>query len=503
MRSATRWNPSTGNPPSLAPNPGASTQSFVSTAVVLAIGVVSIAVTPSGHGSIINGAICLSLFGIAGVATARIHGSLGEGLASGLLMPWYSCVFVVTYGLSTLSWLTTPTGDQTLISIDAVRSAVQVVAVGFAATVLAYMAATAITPTVRFGNLITGRRAAPTFAGAWILFGIWVITAALSIRQGNVGYVSNVAANLANPSQYAQLISLASNFGLLSVAIAAAAQRKHKTIGWSVSLGLFVVSLAAYGLLSGVKENLVYLGLAVVLGRAVVVRKLPAAKVVVVFTVLLAIVVPVITAYREVINLSPGRMSISQVLSNLGSVVSNTQEHKANQHGVFEDFLWRESRISDVAIIVQRTPTEIPYKPATDVAAAPFIGMVPRAIWPNKPILDTGLQFSREYYHLPNSVYSSSAITPIGDLYRHGGYATVIIGMALLGLLMALLDSTGQAIKDERWIFLVLMLFPTFLKQEIDYSSMASALPYTLVILAIGMRLSVFGAKRLQPEPAV
>lgn len=478
-------------------------RTLVSTTLLLALGLTSIVVTPAGRDSIINGAICLSLFGLAGVATARIHGRLNEGLAGGMLMPWFAGVFTVTYGLTTLAWLGQPRGAQALIAQDSIRSAVTLAAVGFTSALFGYMAgvtfASASVP--RVGRWFAGRPAEPTLAGAWVLLLIWAASSLLMIRQGNVGYLQNVASVVSSPSPFSQALSLGSSMGLLGVATAAWGHAKYRSFGWRTTLAISVLSLGAVGLLSGTKESLVLLGLAVVLGRASFRRRLPATRIIIIFAAILAVVVPVITAYRQVVTQTPGqRLSVSYVLENIGSIWSQTKQvnglQSEQEQGPFQTFLWRESRISDLGIIVQRTPSEIPYAPVSEVVEAPIVGLVPRLIWPSKPVLKSGLDFSHRYYNIPATVYTSSASTPIGDLYIHGGYLVVIMGMLILGFVLSIIDAAGARLSDPRWIFLVITLFPILLKQEIDYVSMLAAVPYNLLAIAIAMRLACFGAPR-------
>ena len=112
--------------------------------------------------------------------------------------------------------------------------------------------------------------------------------------------------------------------------------------------------------------------------------------------------------------------------------------------------------------------------------------MVPRAVWPGKPILATGYQFSQQYYELSASVYTASAITPIGDLYRHGGWIPVIAGMFLLGCGVRLLDDVLDVRSNPHAIFLVLLLFPTLVTEEQDWATLLAGIPTTLPGLVVG-----------------
>lgn len=487
-----------------------SGNTVVGALVLTSVATITLTIAPVGSTAVINGAICLSLLGCAALATARVHGRLSEGLALGLLMPWFALVFIATFGLSTLAWLEQPQGIQMVISPSSIPAAIVLAAVGIGSTTVGYLVgAVNLGPVgTSVGRMMAGRPKLPTMAGAWLLYGIWASATLLLIRQGNFGYLQNVSNVVADASPYTRIVTLAAGFGPMAIVVAAWGLRRRPTIGWFVTLWLFVLTEAGAALLSGVKENIVLVAVAVLLGRGVRIGALPLRRVVIVVGLLLVIAVPVVTAYREVVNSGGSRLTPMQVLSNVIGIGAQTQAEssvrKANQRGPFDDFLWREARISDLAVIVQRTPSEIPYLSDSQLLEAPVLGVVPRLIWPSKPVLTQTLDFSHEYYHLPRGLNSSSAITPTGDLYRHGGYVIVILGSLALGAFMALLDLGGAALRDPRWPFIALALFVVVMKQEMDYVSMASTIPFALLTTAIGMRVAGVGTPPIplsaQPE---
>ena len=118
---------------------------------------------------------------------------------------------------------------------------------------------------------------------------------------------------------------------------------------------------------------------------------------------------------------------------------------------------------------------------------------VPRAIWYGKPILPSGYQFSHQYYGLPSTVYSSSAITPVGDLYRHAGW--VPVGMFLPGCGVRLLDDVLDVCGNPHAIFLVLLLFPSLVKAEDDWVTVVAGIPGTVMIWLLAVALT-FRARR-------
>jgi hypothetical protein len=102
---------------------------------------------------------------------------------------------------------------------------------------------------------------------------------------------------------------------------------------------------------------------------------------------------------------------------------------------------------------------------------------VPRALWPGKPILATGYQFGRQYFEVPATVYSSTTITPIGDLYRHGGWVPVIAGMFLFGCGIRLLDDALDVRANPHATPLILFLFPSLVMSEQDWITLLAAIP--------------------------
>jgi hypothetical protein len=142
----------------------------------------------------------------------------------------------------------------------------------------------------------------------------------------------------------------------------------------------------------------------------------------------------------------------------------------------------RIREIDSPAIILQRTPSQIAFSSPSQLIEAPLADLVPRAIWHGKPILATGYKFSQQYYGLPSTVYTSSAVTPVGDLYRHGGWIPVIAGMFLLGCGVRPLDDVIDVRTNPHAVFLVLLLFPSLVQGENDWVTLLASIPGTMLV---------------------
>jgi hypothetical protein len=209
--------------------------------------------------------------------------------------------------------------------------------------------------------------------------------------------------------------------------------------------------------------------------------------------VFLLIVVPFNQAYRSAARNASGTLSASQALdaapSILGEVIGT-----GNASGLLSSsgssLLSRIREIDSPAIIMQRTPEEIGFLSPVRLVEAPIVILVPRAVWPGKPILDTGYEFGQIYYGSPATVYTSYAVTPVGDLYRHGGWIPVIVGMFLLGCGVRLLDDVMDVRGNPQSVFLFLLLFPSLVKQENDWVGMLAGLPGTLLVWLFAISLT-------------
>src|SRR5207237_8904779 len=80
---------------------------------------------------------------------------------------------------------------------------------------------------------------------------------------------------------------------------------------------------------------------------------------------------------------------------------------------------WGSERFSDidsVAKIMQYTPRPYPYRGAKDYLEGPAVALVPRFLWPSKPILSAGYEFGQIYLHIPASIKTSIPVTITGEL---------------------------------------------------------------------------------------
>lgn len=112
-------------------------------------------------------------------------------------------------------------------------------------------------------------------------------------------------------------------------------------------------------------------------------------------------------------------------------------------------------------------------------------GLVPRSLWSGKPVLSTGKEFSEQYYELPDTLYTASAVTVPGDLLRHGGLVPLFLGMLIFGALLRVADVALDPARDLRRLILFVPLFSLALKLESDVVVLIVGALQTVILAGI------------------
>ena len=243
----------------------------------------------------------------------------------------------------------------------------------------------------------------------------------------------------------------------------------------------------------GMKENFVVAGLSVLVPYSVAKKRLPLRAIALMVLTLLFLVIPFNVAFRDAVRNSGTTLSVADAISAVPATfekVVGTSLQADTASTSYDTLVVRVRMIDNLALIVQKSPTQIPYDSSLDYAKAAFVGLIPRAVWPNKPVMATGYQFGMKYYDRQSSVYTSFAVTNVGDLYMHGGLPTVLVGAVLLGLAYRLFDQTFRPDEDVRALFFVLAFLPALMKSELDIGGIMVAVPASAFTAMIGVRFA-------------
>lgn len=475
-------------------------------AVPAALSVLARAVWPIGvQTQVLLGAASVVLLAVVGVRLITGLPGTARGIAHWRIGPWFLLWAAVSFGVASVTWLDQQTGTARLVTLASVVDALDIMAVALVCWTVGYVAgvpgplreqATRVRDQLLRGTV-------REFRGAWTP---WLLYAAGSAARlstvllyGGYGYVGDPA-TLIDGTPFGNLISLLST--LCVVAVAVAAHRAATWAGGRLTLILLVTTEIVVGALGGGKESFVMALLAVLIPYAAV-RGRPSLRLLAAGMLLfVGIVIPFNAAYRAVVRTDAAVLSPAAAIAAAPAVLSETLHNAVPGAPLLrstQSLLHRIREIDSIAIVAQRTPDQVPYADPLAYLAAPVVGVIPRAIWPDKPVLTTGYQFSQDYFGLPPDSYSSSAITPAGDLYRHGGWPVLVAGMVLFGMGCRLFDTLFAAEADPRAVIFLLAFLPVVVKSEVDMFALLVSLPSGVVAATLGVQLACRRPSPRQP----
>jgi hypothetical protein len=438
------------------------------------------------------GAIALGLFCVGLLLSmAAIAGYRGLGLSTWRIGPWAVAWSAVAFGPATISWIGPQSGPSAEILPGSILRALWLIAVAMTMFAVGYctgprrMAGSlarwvSSTLTSRFTNDIRSP------AVPWVLFGIGIAgQLELARVTGHFGYVGSVASSVTTVSGYSQYFAVFGECVPLAVLAASVRAYRRSSLGAWLTLTVLFIGAIVVGAVSGAKTSFVVAVLAVIIPRAMIRRRLPAGAIALAVALFLLIVIPFNQAYRAAARGGEVTLSTREAVATAPAIASGVlaSDFSPTVLGQSVNYLAQRIRtIDSPAIIMQRTPSQIPYSNPGQLAIAPVVDLIPRILWPGKPILDVGYQMSQEYYELPPQVYTSSDITPEGDLYRHGGWFAAIAGMFLIGCAARIIDEVTDLRRGIHGAFLIILLFPGLVQAGSDCATLLAGIPEMVLL---------------------
>ena len=189
----------------------------------------------------------------------------------------------------------------------------------------------------------------------------------------------------------------------------------------------------------------------------------------------------VVRDFRLVALLGTQQFTQREKLELMLKLLSNRIE----EDGVVKTLTWggsqtaqRSATMDMFADVIRRTPDDVPYWKGETYYS--LVGaMVPRFLWPDKPVKELGQAFGHRYRYLDPTNKSTAINLPIlVEFYVNFGGAAVLIGMVLVGCIYGIVDSIvnrpGQTVVISM-IGLTLLL--PLLLIESDFSLVFGGLP--------------------------
>jgi hypothetical protein len=270
---------------------------------------------------------------------------------------------------------------------------------------------------------------------------------------------------------------------------------KKNTVVMRVIFCLSLGLMFGFGVISGMKGEVLKPFLLVVLVHAITRGRIPRMSWLLI-PFLILVVYPFATAYRK--NLNTGYRAQANTVDGLEATVGKSfsdafgggvTDSKAVSANVDSSTL-RLSLLTCVRDVISIGNMSL-LAGDEKIYLAPFYPLIPRFLWKNKPVLDKGRRLSVALGH---PITSSSAITPIGDLYSLNGWFGVAAGMLLYGIGAELFMNKLGGSLSEKGVFFLLAVVPVLTNLERDVvSSIAAGFQSCLMFLL--MAYIIYGGR--------
>jgi hypothetical protein len=479
--------------------------------VAVAAGAAALSVSAISPGDQVRwGAVGLAVFcaGLLPLMSASA-GYDGLGLASWRIGPWSLLWGGLAFGLATISWLSpqTAAGPSGAILPGSILRALWMLATALAMLTAGYcagpyrLAACRARRATDLASRFTDQIRGPVVP--WALAGLGLAAQlGYALLTGHFGYVGDAAAAVSTASGYGQYLAVTGECVPLAVVAAAIRAYQTRTPGARVTLVVLFTTAIGAGAIAGGKESFVVAILAVVIPHSVVRGRLPSGAIAAALLAFLLIVIPFNQAYRSAAR-GAVTLSTSQAVAAAPAIAAQVASTDLSVAVLGESASYLSERLRTIdtpAMIMQRTPREIPFTSPAQLLIAPLVDLVPRILWPGKPVLTPGYQISREYFLLPADVYTSSNVTPEGDLFRHGGWLPLIAGMFLIGCGIRIIDEVADVRRGVHGVFLIILLFPDIVQAGSDCASLLAGLP-GMVLLWLAVVSLAFARRPATGQP--
>ncbi|WP_241834744.1 hypothetical protein [Pseudofrankia asymbiotica] len=482
-------------------------------AVAVALWLVDLVIVPAVPHRVVLRSIALTVEYLA--IAVLVGGRRGrvDGLRQFRLGPWSLLVSAVTMGLASVAWRNPQPNFLATIDRSSVAHALAIVGLAAPLWAIGYLvgpglhalragrrlAAVAISERVGEG----GGTYRPMAVG--ILAGVSVVARVAQITLGQFGYLADPSKAVSGASWYAQILVQAGGLGVAALAMASVELARfggiRRRTAFLVLLGIEV----GFGLISGMKGQFVWALLAVCVSFTVVRGRLPLRSLLGAVAIFVLVVVPFNASYRDLIRThGKENMSASAAVAMAPQVVVRTvQGGDGDGDGKDQPPLTtlinstvtaRSRSVDSVAAVVQKTPSQVPYRSISELFSEPVQGLVPRALWPGKPVRTAGYTFNQEYYGTPRNLYSAAGISPQADLFRHGGLLVLLVGSVVIGAGYRFVDETLHPAREPRLTALYMSLFTLLLSSEWTVTDVLMALPFKIGIMVVACRF-VYGGR--------
>ncbi len=251
----------------------------------------------------------------------------------------------------------------------------------------------------------------------------------------------------------------------------------------------FLLSEMLWGFFSGMKADLILPLLLVAMIHTYKRKRLPL-KYAAVGVMLLILVYPINGLYRQMFR--SGQIEVSNpldMISNTPALVDEVllrfDDPNLYVESGYESTVTRASMLEYYALLVKYLDQTGAYWRGRTMWMLPALIVVPRALWPDKPVSNIGYWFAVNVYGQDPHIKSSVAITQAGDLYLQFGLPSLLVGMSLIGITFRFFyERYGRPCSNYSLFFYVLVL-ARLMRLDEDVTFLAAGMLRLCVILFV------------------
>jgi hypothetical protein len=204
--------------------------------------------------------------------------------------------------------------------------------------------------------------------------------------------------------------------------------------------------------------------------------------------ILVFVVFPVIHTYRIIIGGDGPVVSVGEFLSHMGIVRDKLRGYSWSefQQISLRPFMNRMVGLDSFSMILMKTPEAGDFQMGGTLRYF-FTAWVPRVLWEEKPVIDTGRWFAINFFNQPPGVPNSMAITNIGELYLNFHVLGIMLGMFLLGIIykIAYLYFVKYGKASATSLFFYIFVFSELINIEGSIATIPVSLLQTLFLLIL------------------
>jgi hypothetical protein len=372
-------------------------------------------------------------------------------------------VWILGFGASALAWTRPEDTAQQIakgLKVDSIPIALGLAATGLLAWTAGYLflrlrLLQLALDTLRGWSLKRGNHASTRYSfkriSAIFCAGLAARLALLGI--GRYSYITeDLQGSITESSPLASVLGLVALLAPIALIIAAFATLcEPNRRRWILVIVILCVEVM-FGLLSGYRSAVLLRFLSVAILYVLARGRIP--LVAVVLTVLaVGFLSPFTSAYRDEVRTIEGtQVTATEAIALVPRIAQSTAADLSFRSLVTapSDFLTQRLRfIDEVAIVVQKTPNEIPYVSVSDSILEAGSVLIPRIVWKDKPVFNTGLDYARTYWNQPEFIVSSQSPSIVGEGYLRGGLIAMVLILGLLGGATAALN---RALSPRRYL---------------------------------------------------